>query len=711
MQRARPPFGSVLSCSAALVLLVSSGGCQGCGPVVSGITPSFAISPDTQVVDFGRVAQGQVVRKKVTVVAEARAPVALSLRTQAPFATQPTAQLEASASVDVSVTFTAGTGAVEGELRVIGDNGQERRAVLRGTGVVVETCLAQDPCTDSTFSVELGRCVETPKPEDGACTPRSVCLTDGRCRSGQCLGVARRCDDGNACTQDGCSEDAGCVNLPITCPGAAERCEVGVCDRQTGCRLAPAPDNEPCGPGDCVNVNLCRGGRCTELPTPDGVICGQPVACIGEARCRMQRCERPDAGPYGPSFSTPLPGALTSPLRSADGTLYVSRCGVPLRLPDGGRGDAGCALVSFTGNGFERFGTPLADGGHARLLGVGSNGTLLVEGDALVLRRALDDGLGWSTELPGAVEVAAMERSGAVWLIVRPDAGSDGGAAADGGADEDAGADAGPLADVRAVLLHVVDGGAQTISLPSDPRFVVADRRGAVWVSTPDGVLQLEDAGVVALLPVDGGARRLAVTEDSLWVDGAGLLRVRQADGGARLLLLSQTDDAGVAVRHQPTPSLFGNGRALTTYRRCRTLLMSCAPEFEETWARVVNATTGAVEYDAQLVPAQVEGVLHEVALLSVLPGAFAAVASGAADAGRVAALQLVMGSDLRLLCPLPSTSADVRQAHFSGSTLYVVVGLPDGGARLEGYPLHSVQAATAGWPQADGRSGLLREE
>lgn len=694
------------------LLLLVGAGCE-CAPQVTPIGASFTISPATQVVDFGRVAQGQVVRKKVTVVAEARAPVALTLRTQTPFSAPASAQLPASESIDVTVTFTAGNGAVESELVVTGDNGQERRATLRGTGVAVQVCVASDPCTQSTFSIEQGACVESPKPEDAPCTPLSRCLTDGRCRGGQCLGVARSCDDNNACTLDGCAEDAGCINTDITCPGASERCEVGVCDPQRGCGVSPAPDNQPCGPVDCVHINLCRAGRCTEFPTPDGVICGQKVACVGEARCRQQRCERPDAGPYAPKFTTPLSGNLTSPLRSADGTLYFSACGVIRTLEDGGRDGPLCALVSYTGGGFLRFATPLQDGGGG-LIGVGARGALLQEAGALVLRRLSDDGIAWAVPLPGALEAVAVDSAGAAWLALSApadagplDAGTDGGAP-DGG-EADAGAqDAGP--DLLA-LARVVDGGLSWVQLPARPLALAADRRGGVWAATESALVLLEDGGVSRVLGVPGGARGLAVSEDLLWLDGAWLLRPRGLDGGVTLLPLPLTDDAGVAVRHQPRPTLLGAGKALTTYRRCRSLQMSCLPAAEEIWARVVDGITGAVDYDALLVPALVDGALLETTLLTALPGAFAAVATGGSDGGAVAALQLVFGDERRLLCPLPPTSADVRAAHFAGDTLFVVVGLPDGGARLEGYPLHSLTAASAGWPTADGRGGLHREE
>lgn len=77
------------------------------------------------------------------------------------------------------------------------------------------------PCRAVNVDPQTFTCVETPQPDGAACD--STCVLGGSCQAGACVGPARSCDDGNACTIDVCSPATGCSSTPA--PG-------GLCNSQ-----------------------------------------------------------------------------------------------------------------------------------------------------------------------------------------------------------------------------------------------------------------------------------------------------------------------------------------------------------------------------------------------------------------------------------------------------------------------------------------------
>ncbi|WP_373045653.1 PQQ-binding-like beta-propeller repeat protein [Vulgatibacter sp.] len=123
-------------------------------------------------------------------------------------------------------------------------------------------CPAATDCSSWRFDPAVGACVEEAVPDDTPCDG-GACLEAARCRAGSCVGLPA-CDDGDPCTADLCSAEAGCSHVPDAscCEQPDHPCleaflEEGVC----GVRARPegAPCDGACGTGTC-DGGVCNGG-------------------------------------------------------------------------------------------------------------------------------------------------------------------------------------------------------------------------------------------------------------------------------------------------------------------------------------------------------------------------------------------------------------------------------------------------------------------
>jgi hypothetical protein len=192
--------------------------------------------------------------------------------------------------------------------------------------------LADQPCSQAICEPASNRCVVVPKP---ALTP---CDTGKPCEVGACIAAACKpidvknaadCDDGNPCTQDGCSDDkGGCVHTPtpfaICSDGnpctTDDRCEMGscvagknvcACDGDTVCNdfakaypcvgglvcsdggCVPDPSAvTPCDDGNPCTKDVCdpKGSACTHEGLSDGTACEDGSACTLGDRCLAGTC-------------------------------------------------------------------------------------------------------------------------------------------------------------------------------------------------------------------------------------------------------------------------------------------------------------------------------------------------------------------------------------------------------------------------------------
>lgn len=686
-----------------------------CDTPINPIVTGFRIE-ETEL-DFGRVLENTSATRQVHVVSTGAGRLTLTLAATPPFGVDPGLELPGGGNVPVDVTFLAGPARVEGTLTVSSPGG-DLTVKLIGTGVHPKDCIASAPCHESHYDLESDTCIETVVPDGNDCTPTSTCLEKGQCLSGQCQGVARSCDDSNLCTIDGCAEGLGCVNQQRACPRPSDPCHVAVCNPASGCGEAQAADGTVCGSVDCISAHICTGGSCTTIATPDGFPCSPPTPCQGGGRCVMQQCKRPDAGVMQPELVLPIGGSppVSRPmLLSFGGQLFGEVCGLPLAplvpvrpdagtsdagpsdagadagSPDAGRFDAGfgCALISYTNNGFERFATPLGDGRERALLHVSNLGAVMLDADGGIEVRSLATGdLRFGVfALPGAVVprgVASSIRSDP-WVVVTTDAGS--------------------------TLVRIdSDAGVEALlSLDASTPLLALDENGSAWLwGDRLGVVMFDDAGL-ALAPQwqdtpDAATLTLAATQGvafagNTYLSDAGFLHAQ-----------NWVDDAGIPLRVQERFTLLAQNRAVVFYRTCTRPLISCLPEDEELRLRAVSLLTGEVLDDARVAPPQLDARVVEASLLDLtgFPPGVAAVVQLRRDAGANALLQLTVGSMGDLSCPLPFGS-DVAGAAIGNGYLWAYVNRDGGAYALEAYPLTGLPLTTSAWPLADGLSGQRR--
>ena len=139
-------------------------------------------------------------------------------------------------------------------------------------------CNDGNPCTDDSCAAATG-CVYTPHTRP--CAADNACVVGARCAAGSCVGSgAAACDDGNACTLDGCDPSAGCVHTI-----SAQPCNDGdACTREDECGggVCLGGTRVPCADGKACTLDLCdsTSGACVFTP-----ITGCGSACTTTASC------------------------------------------------------------------------------------------------------------------------------------------------------------------------------------------------------------------------------------------------------------------------------------------------------------------------------------------------------------------------------------------------------------------------------------------
>ncbi|PTL81453.1 hypothetical protein [Vitiosangium sp. GDMCC 1.1324] len=703
MLRSRPWF-------LLLVAFVLAGGCRCDAPPVGGTRGDFRV--ESQVLDFGRVLEGETARRSVTVVGTGRSSVSVSASVGSGPFTLPAAEVSVpgAGSVSLEVLFPAGQGPVEGTL-LLSAGGHSEEVALKGEGVRPLACVPSTPCRQSRFELEPGACVESEAPDGTTCIPDSRCQEHGRCQAGVCVGSPRSCDDGNPCTRDACAPDMGCVTAPVVCPASGNPCRAGMCDRERGCTEVDVQDLTVCGTVDCVSARLCFSGTCREVPTPEGFLCAPATPCQEEGHCSASRCMRPDPTELAPDFVQELGGEpVFEPggpvLLSHGDALFASVCS----------GDAGCRLVSYTSNGFLRFETPYPDGAARALLAVSDAGVVLHEPEGLESHAIAGTGVPlWRVPLegleppPGVGDVVPATGAGRVAL------GSEGEVvslvswtprdAGDGGAepDEDAGSGQGATLVVLSPDGGVLRSGAVE-GFAGDVR-VALDSRGDVFLFGAGGPLaraEPEDGGagfrlVPLLAEVPESGASLAVAGGRLF---AGARAFVDADGGAPAVA---DWDAGVRiVRPFDEPVLLLDGTGYAFARVC-SRATACTPEEEELMLRAFDARGGSVRWETSVLPEESPGVLHEAALLQ--GRAVSTVTSMRLGGETRAHVQVFADGQRLMMCPLQGAPR-VAGAAYVGHFVYIVLER-DGIWRLEAFNLGElVTAETRGWPQGAGVSG-----
>ncbi|TMB19732.1 MAG: hypothetical protein E6J59_11080, partial [Deltaproteobacteria bacterium] len=135
------------------------------------------------------------------------------------------------------------------------------------------------------------------------CDPQSGCTHDPIPGCVPCT-TAADCNDGNACTTDTC--DAGaCAHDPIpgcvSCITAADcddgnacstdTCDAGACAHTTIPGCVPCTTAADCGDGNACTTDTCDAGACAHAPIPGCVPCATAADCNDGSACTTDSCD------------------------------------------------------------------------------------------------------------------------------------------------------------------------------------------------------------------------------------------------------------------------------------------------------------------------------------------------------------------------------------------------------------------------------------
>jgi len=133
----------------------------------------------------------------------------------------------------------------------------------------------------------------------GTCDDHDLCTTGEACDAGRCVGALVRCDDDDACTDDWCDPDAGCVSVPnAACCDAHEDCDDGDPCTSDRCDDGACAREPTCDDGDPCSIDRCDGGSCSADPSPvvppEGLVLADFEAALGDAWRLVS--DHPDVG-------------------------------------------------------------------------------------------------------------------------------------------------------------------------------------------------------------------------------------------------------------------------------------------------------------------------------------------------------------------------------------------------------------------------------
>lgn len=250
-------------------------------PPLGNALGELRVSPDS--IEFARTFVGYSSERTLQLENTGRASLRTELHVDPPFAVEPASvQVVGGERRLVRVIFApVADGPASGTIRLA----DGRTIPVSGWAEVPPECPPSDVCRSVSFDPASGTCVEKRLPDGARCG--DACF-DGACRQGECVGVARDCDDSNACTLDTCDPVAGCVHYDASAvcnEGEEDPCRIPSCDPELGCVFEFAPDETPCGPSNCTTSHICIAGTCQVRTTPEGGRCGSSTPCREQGVC------------------------------------------------------------------------------------------------------------------------------------------------------------------------------------------------------------------------------------------------------------------------------------------------------------------------------------------------------------------------------------------------------------------------------------------
>jgi len=123
-------------------------------------------------------------------------------------------------------------------------------------------CEDDNACTTDGCDDEAQTCVYGHANEGAACDDASACTSDESCKAGVCSGTAKACKDDKVCTWDGCDPATGdCLHQEgnKACDDG-NLCTTDACHPVTGCSHKATNEGNPCAGG------ICTAGACVAGP-------------------------------------------------------------------------------------------------------------------------------------------------------------------------------------------------------------------------------------------------------------------------------------------------------------------------------------------------------------------------------------------------------------------------------------------------------------
>lgn len=174
---------------------------------------------------------------------------------------------------------------------VVRSNSGEAESTLRVEGAPQPRCEDQNPCTTSRFEPSVNECVV--EFVDGQpCQPADLCIINGVCSQGVCLGESKSCEDDSICTRDLCRQSDGMCFFPedLSQCDDGNPCTIDGCGPD-GCTHEPALNGSSCDDDNaCTTNDACFGGECIGTPLSDGMRCDDGDSCTVNETCVEGDC-------------------------------------------------------------------------------------------------------------------------------------------------------------------------------------------------------------------------------------------------------------------------------------------------------------------------------------------------------------------------------------------------------------------------------------
>ena len=172
-----------------------------------------------------------------------------------------------------------GTPCDDGNVCTLGDNCKSGVCAVG----IAKDCNDNNACTDDLCEKGKG-C--NPAFNSKACDDSNACTKDDQCKFGDCEGNLVSCNDNNPCTDDSCEPKKGCLHTGNN----------AICDDSNKCTQGDACKNSVCGgsPVDCDDGNVCTDDSCEKdsgcTPLANNALCPDADVCTTGETCKNTFC-------------------------------------------------------------------------------------------------------------------------------------------------------------------------------------------------------------------------------------------------------------------------------------------------------------------------------------------------------------------------------------------------------------------------------------